>query len=300
MNILITGGAGYIGTELSTALLALEQVENIIVYDNLMGKNYAFFSAYKFPSKIKFIEGDLLDSRKLKSALKNVDVVYHLAALNDKNPSLDSHLFEQINHWGTSELVNAVEESGVKTFIYVSSTAVYGYGSEVFTENTPPAPTTFYATSKWRGEEQVKRLFEKKNAIIVRLGNVYGFSPANKYQGVINKFVFDAHFKGRINIHGNGRQYRSYINIYPAIEGLVKALNIPTGTYNLTHTNLQILDIVEALQQLYPSLEFIFINQHLTLEDLKVQCHPVFLPLINNIKGELKDHLEDFKQNFGF
>jgi UDP-glucose 4-epimerase len=107
MKILITGGAGYIGTELTYELMKhADRIDEIIIYDNLSRGNYnLFIGLSKLPEgKVRFIQGDLLDTRKLRKALKGVDVVYHLAAkvstpFADQNP----HLFEQINHWGTAE-----------------------------------------------------------------------------------------------------------------------------------------------------------------------------------------------------
>jgi UDP-glucose 4-epimerase len=118
MRILITGGAGYIGTELTYELSKRNEVSEIIIYDNLSRGNYNLFIGQTKLNKVKFVQGDLLDTRKLKKNLKDVDVVIHLAAVvttpfSDQNP----HLFEQVNHWGTAELVYAIEESKVKKFI---------------------------------------------------------------------------------------------------------------------------------------------------------------------------------------
>ena len=79
MNILITGGAGYIGTELIYTLGEMSEVESIVVYDNLSRGNYNLFIGHKVASsKVKFIQGEILDSRKLRNVLKNIDVVFHL------------------------------------------------------------------------------------------------------------------------------------------------------------------------------------------------------------------------------
>ena len=302
MKILITGGAGYIGTELITALNANKEVDSIIVYDNLSRKNFNFFTNGTLGNKVRFVEGDLLDSRKLRQSIKDVDVVFHLGALTDKNPSLDSHLFEQVNHWGTSELMNAVEESKASRIIYTSSTAVFGGGETIFNEESDPNPKTFYATSKWRGEEQVKRLFNKIKCYNIRIGNVYGFGSSTRYDGVINKFMFDANFKGRISIHGNGRQMRSFISLQSVIAALVKLLdfNLESGTYNLTDKNLQVLDIVEVLQEIYLALEFIFINQHIKIEDLQVERDGKLMKMLNLPTSDLKQELEKFKSKFSF
>ncbi len=305
MNVFVSGGAGYIGSELVNKLAQDKDVTKVIVYDNLARKNYNFFTSYAFDkSKIEFLEGDLLDSRKMRQALKGIDIVYHLAALTDKNPYIDSHIFEQVNHWGTSELINVIEEStSVQKVIYLSSVAVYGSGETVFTEQHIPNPDSFYATSKWRGEEQVKRLFETKKCYIVRVGNVYGYSPCLRIDGVINKFMFDANFKNKISIIGNGRQYRNYIHIDVVSETLAKFLTIQadSDTFNLVDKNLQVLDVVEILQELYPRLEFIFINQHLKIKDIQVATTDVKLSQYIHIEStNLIDDLSDYKSNFSF
>src|SRR3954464_2173251 len=113
MKVLVTGGAGYIGTELTNALIARPDVEEVIIYDNLSRGNYNFFLGLRLANhtKIRFIKGELLDSRALKKVLKGVDVVYHLAAkVTTPFANADSHVYEQVNHWGTAELVYAIED----------------------------------------------------------------------------------------------------------------------------------------------------------------------------------------------
>src|SRR5262245_41461421 len=215
MNILITGGAGYIGTELIDELSKNNSVERIKVYDNLSRGNYNFFFGKNSgQKKIKFIQGDILDSRKIRKELKGIDIVFHLAAkVTTPFANIDSHFFEQINHWGTAELVYAMEESSVKKFIFTSSASIYGSTSVPATEETPPHPTSFYGVSKQRAEEHVKRLFEKFPTVILRCGNVYGYSKSMRFDAVINRFMFDANFINRITINGSGTQSRSFIHI---------------------------------------------------------------------------------------
>ena len=97
MNILITGGAGYIGTELSNILAKDEQVNEVVIYDNLSRENYNLFLGHKREKheKIRFVHGEILDSRSFKKALEGIDVVYHLAAkVTTPFANIDSHFFE--------------------------------------------------------------------------------------------------------------------------------------------------------------------------------------------------------------
>jgi UDP-glucose 4-epimerase len=307
MKVLVTGGAGYIGTELANWLVSNEAVKHVIVYDNLSRMNFNLFLGLKLQKhpKLSFVKGELLDSRSLRKVLKGVDVVFHLAAkVTTPFAVSDSHAYEQVNHWGTAELVYAVEESAsVKKFIYVSSSGVYGSSEEAVDETTEPNPKTFYAISKFRGEEHVRRLIDKIDTYILRCGNVYGYSKSMRFDSVINKFTFEANFNKIVTVQGNGKQSRSFINIDLVAKALNNLLssNLPSGTYNLVERSIRVFDIVDDLKQLVPDLEFIFINQHLKLHELKVQPNT----LINSALGisnpkSLKEELKEFLSRFSF
>lgn len=278
MNVLITGGAGYIGTELIEKLSNDPETNKVVVYDNLSRGGFSLFlgSRLKFPKKIKFVEAELLDSRKLRKALEGIDVVFHLAAkVSTPFANTDAHYYEQINHWGTAELVYAIEESEAKHLIYISSASVYGASTSEINEESRPNPRTFYGISKLRGEEHVLRLQNKINTHIIRCGNVYGFSRSMRFDSVINRWIFESNFKNQISIHGDGKQKRPFLNI----EVLTDALNqlvhkkVPSGIYNLVERNMSMMDIVDILKAINPPLEFIFINQHLSLKTMSVDTN---------------------------
>lgn len=306
MNILVTGGSGYIGTELIRRLAADKAVERIVVYDNLSRQNYNLFLGDRFsgPGKIVFVKGELLDSRNLKKSLNGIDVVYHLAArVTTPFAHSDAHLYEQINHWGTAELVYAVEASAVKRFIYASSVGVYGSSDHALDESIPPNPKTFYAISKLRGEEHVARLNDKMDTYIFRCGNVYGYSPSMRFDAVINKFVFEANFEKRITIHGNGEQARTFIHIDMVSQALanVLAVKLKSGTYNLVDRTLSVMDIVDELKQLIPDLEFILINQHMKLNQLMIKTNSEINKQLGiNNDRPIKDELKEFLSRLSF
>lgn len=308
MNVLVTGGAGYIGTELVSQLIARPDVDKVIVYDNLSRPNFNMFLGLRLQQhkKIAFVKGELLDSRALKKVLKGVDVVYHLAAkVTTPFANADAHAYEQVNHWGTAELVYAVEESNVKRFIYTSSTGVYGSSKIPAHEDTPPDPQTFYAVSKLRGEEHVRRLIRSKKieTYIMRCGNVYGYSKSMRFDAVINKFVFEANFNKLVTIQGDGKQSRTFIHIDMVAKALSNLLvaDLPSDVYNVVDRNLKVIDILDVLKELIPELEFIFINQHLRLHELNVKVNPLITDtlMIRNDKP-LKEDLSDFLTKFSF
>lgn len=304
MKVLITGGAGYVGTELTFALANKEEVSEVIIYDNLSRGNYNFFIGQtKLTNKVRFVEGDLLDTRKLNAVLDGVDVVYHLAAkVSTPFADQNAHFFEQVNHWGTAELVAAVESRQLEKFVYLSSVSVYGSSSVEVDVDSPINPRTFYGISKMRGEEHVNRLFGKMPTYIFRCGNVYGYSKSMRFDAVINKFMFDAHFKNRIQINGNGEQHRSFIHIETLSSILANMLSgsLRSSRYDLVEKVLRVNDIAETLMEVYENLEMLFVNQHLTLREIKVRPNEVVNKLSGQASKDLIEELQNFRKEFAF
>jgi len=183
-NILITGGAGYIGSHVAEVLL--KNKKNIFIVDNLS-------TGFKklINKKSKFYNIDILNSKKIKEIInKNkIDSVIHLAAVlsvgeSEKNPKK----YKNINVIGTKSLLIAIKKTNVKNIIFSSTCAVYKDGNLKVNENTKLKPTSVYGKTKLIGENLIK-LFCKKNKInfgILRFFNVAGASSSGKI-GQINK-----------------------------------------------------------------------------------------------------------------
>jgi len=304
MKILITGGAGYIGFALASVLAENDAVETIVLYDNLSRHNEnIFFGPPTGKGKFKWIKADILDARKLNQALKGIDVVYHLAAkVITPFANQDPHFFEQINHWGTSELIEAAEKNNIQHIIYLSSASVYDRISEPATEQTIPNPNTYYGISKLRGEEHIQRMSNKATTHIIRCGNVYGYSPSMRFDAVINNFMLQANFENKISIHGTGAQTRAFIHIDNAATALAQIpfKQVPVGTYNLVTKNLAVNDIAIVVNDIYPNCERIFINQHLQLGSISVNTNSDLWNFININEKTLQVELTAFKDNFAF
>ena len=299
MKVLITGGAGYIGTELAIALDKRDDISEIIIYDNLWKNNYNIFLHSKIKrNKVKFVKGELLDSRKLRTILEDVDIVYHLAArVAARLVNASHHLYEQINNWGTAELVYAVEESNVSKFIYTSSVSVYGDSEIKMSIDTEPYPRTYYGTSKLRGEEHVSRLMDKIKTYTLRVGNVYGYGISMRFDTVINKFMFDAAFKNKIKIFGTGNQYRNYIHIDKVTNILTNLIdsNIKSDTYNAIDKNLRVNELVDCIKTIYPDTELLFVNQHLKLRNIELEADNRIEDICTYPKMDILDQLKEFK-----
>ncbi len=298
MKILITGGAGYIGTELCTRLMQNPKIESIRVYDNLSRKNFNFFlGENKLSSKVSFAEAEILDSYTLRKEVAQVDTVIHLAAkvttpFADQNP----HLFDQVNNWGTAELSYALEDSDCKRIIYLSSTSVYGASETKVGGDAPTTPRTFYGISKLKGEKHIERLQFKKDVSIIRCANVYGYSRSMRFDAVINKFVLNAKNNGRITINGNGEQHRAFISIYRVVDFIEKLLTEPKPKlhYDLIDRNLSINDVAYTLKEIFPEMEMLYVDQQLSLRQIKVKQDTGVVDLIGENPNTFLDELMYF------
>lgn len=298
MRILITGGAGYLGTEICLRLMSRPEVEALRIYDNLSRKNYnIFLGPEMLDKKVSFAEADILDSYTLKKEVAEADLVIHMAAkvstpFADQNP----HLFDQINHWGTAEVSYAVEETDCPAVIYFSSGSVYGAEEDEATPATLPNPKTFYGISKLKGEEHIERLATKKRVSIVRCANVYGYSKSMRFDAVINRFVFQAKNFRRITINGSGEQARAFVHIERVtdfVESLAFAQN-RKKIYNLVDRNLTVNDIAYSLKEILPEMEMLYVDQQIKLRGIKMAEDANVKALIGNSEKSFDQELRRF------
>ena len=303
MHVLITGGAGYLGTELVSLLAGHSSISKVTIYDNLShGRHGLFTGAPITGAEMVFCRKELLDSRSLKMALQDVDVVVHLAAkVSTPFAGGDPHGFQQVNHWGTAELSYALEESSVKKVIYASSASVYGVSDTPKTIQDKPGPNTSYAISKLHGESMLLRLKEQMQVVVVRCANIYGYSPSLRFDAVINRFVRQAFFEGRISVEGDGKQLRPFIHIHHAATVFQKLVTefSDSGIYNLVDQNRSIMDIANHLKDLRPDLEMMYIEQDMPRVSLQVESSPEMIALHPN-PPSFEDQITEFASVFRF
>lgn len=305
MKVLITGGAGYLGASLVAELALHPQIDSIVVYDNLSRGNYNLFLVPpSLPNKIDFRKADILDTHSLRESLEGIDIVLHLAArVTTPFADGDSHVFEQVNHWGSAELVYAIEQSSVSHLVYVSSTSVYGESPECATIETPPNPKTFYGLSKLRAERHALRLLRQGiKTHIIRCGNIFGFAPSMRFDSVINRFAFEANFFRKISIQGSGTQHRSFLSLDRATQTIAALLDsdLAPDVYNLVDETYSVLEIADTLRSLIPDLDILFTDQMIKQRELIVEKDER-LGCVNQLPSRsLRDHLQELLAGFSF
>lgn len=215
--ILITGGAGFIGSHLATELLKTEY--SIRIIDNL-------YTGQKenVPNNAEFIQGDIRNISDLKNALNDIECVIHLAAHvsvpeSVKNPMLDF----DINVKGTLLLLEEVRKQNVEKFIFASSAAIYGTTGKKIPETYEQKPNNPYGFNKLMGEtycQQYSRLYGIK-ATILRYFNVYG---PKKKGNAVDVFIRNALAKNPLTISGEGSQFRDFVYVKDVVRATIECL----------------------------------------------------------------------------
>jgi UDP-glucose 4-epimerase len=265
--ILVTGGAGYIGSRLIRDLTADPRFtgHTIRIYDNLQRRHYCGLMDLPPEGRYEFIEGDVLDRLNLARAMHGVGLVVHLAALVSTPLSFDHPEWtEQVNHWGAAAVVEQALQAGVSRVLYASSSSVYGPGGP-FRETDPCRPIGPYAISKLRGEKETLRA----PFTIVRLGTVFGSAPAMRYDGIANRLAYLAGVGRPLVVHGNGAEIRPLIHIRDASAALRFCLAESRAVgeiVNAVTLNPTALEIARVLQTLAPAAQIRYTDQDLLTE----------------------------------
>jgi UDP-glucose 4-epimerase len=296
MRVLITGGAGYIGYSLVEHLEAVDNVSEIIVYDNLSRDNYNFFHCGKHLKKTKFIKGDILNRFDFEKHLQNIDIIYHLAAYVDFPFSHKENIrYEQINQWGTSILTGVIQETpSVTKVIYLSSVSVYGFQSVTkgdFTSN----PENAYGISKDGGEKFINLLNKKCDVYVFRCANVFGYNPCIRLDAIINQFMFSAINFNQILVYGDGTQIRPFIEVNKLCEQLLKPLDEKhaPGTKNLLQFNASINEVRDVIAGELDNMETLYINRNQKFLSTIIENAPDQEMMKDIIKASLINYISE-------
>jgi nucleoside-diphosphate-sugar epimerase len=251
-KVLITGGAGYVGAVLVPKLLkhGFEvRVLDLFIYgDNVFGDGSDHHG-------LELFKGDIRNQALLKKVLSGCDAVIHLACIsNDPSFELDPELGKSINYDAFAPLVDIARDSGVKRFIYASSSSVYGIKDEKnVTEDLPLLPLTDYSKYKALCEEvlMTKRM-PGFVTLILRPSTVCGYSPRMRLDLTVNILTNHAVNNRKITVFG-GKQMRPNIHIEDMTDAYIKSLEwsddaIDGKIYNVGFDNFTVSEIAEKIR----------------------------------------------------
>ena len=249
-NVLITGGAGYVGHVLTPRLL--QSGYQVTVYDKL-------FFGCRLPNhqKLRVVQGDIRDKEKLAPLFKGQDAVLHLACIsNDASFELDERLSKTINYDCFEPIVTAAKEAGVKRFVYCSSSSVYGVSnSPDVTEDHPLVPLTLYNKFKGMCEPVLwKHKSDDFTCVTIRPATVCGYSPRTRLDLSVNILTNHAVNKGVITVFG-GLQMRPNLHIEDMVDAYELMLTAPHEkihgeVFNIGFENHSISDIALMVQKI--------------------------------------------------
>ncbi|MGZ0745972.1 NAD-dependent epimerase/dehydratase family protein [Haloparvum sp. AD34] len=280
MDVLVTGGCGYVGSVLVPQLLDDDRVDRVVVLDNLsngsprtlFGTGLGAGSADSGDgADLEFQRGDVREYGDVETAARGVDTIIHLAAITGASSTHDRRDETlAVNADGTDHVATAAGKHDVDTLVFASSCNNYGRAATTdIDETTEPDPLNPYAESKQRGEEIIANAADEHgfDATALRMSTNYGAAPGVRFNLVVNTFVFRALTDRPLTVYGDGSNWRPFIHVRDAAGAFKQAaLNPdawPQAVYNVGDgdENYQISDVAELIRdELNTDLEVTYLR----------------------------------------
>lgn len=257
-HVLVTGGAGYMGSVL-VPLLLTAGYEVSVVDIFLFGNSLQQVSH----PQLHIYEADITAVDAVTDLFATVDAVVHLASVsNDPTCDLDPNLTIRTNYLATTALARSALAHNVQQFIFASSCSVYGAsGSRLLDERSHVGPVTLYALTKLASERELLELSRDDFRVtVLRFGTLFGFSPRMRFDIAINLMIKRALLGQPLVVHGTGRQYRPFVHVRDAAEAILAVLQAGPVTqghiFNIgaDEHNFTISELAQLIHSHFPSL----------------------------------------------
>jgi Nucleoside-diphosphate-sugar epimerases len=248
-RILITGGAGFIGSHIADALVT---DNDVFILDNFSTGTWE-----NVPAGVEIIEGDIRDDELLRSAMADVDLVFHEAAIVSVDESIDDPMTtHDVTAQATVQLLELAQQESARV-VLASSAAIYGQPTDVpIEESASTDPASPYGLAKLTADQYAQLYAELYDvaAIPLRYFNVYGpRQTAGDYSGVISIFFQQARDGGPLTVHGDGSQTRDFIHVDDVVQANLRAAvhDVPGTAYNVgTGQSISIKELAEIIRDL--------------------------------------------------
>lgn len=289
-KILVTGGAGYVGSVLVRALL--KKGYQVRVLDKLI---FTGQSLEEVKDRIELIQGDVCTAGP--EIMEGIDAVIHLAGFSTEPVSqYNPRYTDLLNHLATERMANFAKKKGIKRFIFSSSCSIY------FTYDTLPNPSlsretdslnpiSSYSLSKRAAEQALLELADDNfQPVIFRKGTIYGLSPRMRFDLIVNAFTKDAFSRRHLTVDAGGQVWRPLVDIQDAVAAYIKALELPLEKiggkiFNISNDNWNAGELAKHVQQIVKEKKGI---------DVEIEVRPV------NITRNYKADNSLFKKTFQF
>jgi nucleoside-diphosphate-sugar epimerase len=227
-NVLVVGGAGFVGSVLIPKLL--DRGYHVRVMDSLVYGDEGIRHLNGRP-RFELVDGDLRSLESIVRCSRDADAVVHLGALvGDPACALDENLTLEINLKATRNLAEVARGIGVRRFIFASTCSVYGATDELLDETSALGPVSLYARSKMESEQLTLALDNHEfSTVALRFGTFYGLSPRARFDLIVNMLVAKAIHDKEITIFG-GNQWRPFLHVDDGAEAIVRCLEAPVAT----------------------------------------------------------------------
>ncbi len=249
-HVLVTGGAGYVGSVLVPYLL--QRGYNITVFDSFYFGGASLRGVLK---QIRVVKGDVRNPPC--GLFDDVHAVIHLAALsNDPTAEFNPTANMQINKEGTIAVARMAQHAGVRRFIFASSCSIYNREpqyNKTQSESAAVFPKNPYSLSKFLAEQELLKMCTNRFFVtILRKGTIYGFSPRMRYDLIINTMVSDALRKKQIVVYNGGLQWRPLVAVEDVAEAYYRVLRSPPSSiqgeiFNIAENNYQVKEVAAGV-----------------------------------------------------
>jgi nucleoside-diphosphate-sugar epimerase len=258
MRILITGGAGYIGSVLTN--LALQQGHEVLAVDVLWFNEQIPLIHLNNP-RYTFYKGDIADAALMEKLCGECDFIVHTAAIvGDPASKLFPELTHSINEIASISLINIARKAGVKGLVFFSTCSNYGVANDLATEETPLQPLSLYAESKVNVEKYLIENVQDMPWVIGRLSTIYGASPRMRFDLTVNDFTLNAFTKKYLDIF-LPESYRPYIHVYDISNVVLTLLanfdKVKNNVFNIGFPgeNYQKIQIANTVKKFIPDVK---------------------------------------------
>ena len=284
MKYLVTGGAGFIGSHLTKKLV--EEGNDVTIIDNLNTGKEKNLESIK--NKIDFVKGSILDIELLEKLTKDVEGVYHQAALASVQDSFfKSDEYHDVNVNGTENILKLAKQYNFKV-VYASSSSVYGNPVRIpIKESDEKNPINPYAETKLKKEELAQKYSEMGVKVIgLRYFNVFGKGQSKEYAGVLKLFLERIRDKLPPKINGDGTQFRDFVYVGDVVNANIMSMNsdVNHAFFNVgTNTSITILDLAKII-----------------IKFAKLDLEPIFGPALKGDVQKTIANIDLIKEKIGW